>query len=124
MSLSTWAIHKPTPSILLFLILGIAGLVAFRGLGIQSLPDLNWPAVSVTATLPGATPSQLETEVARPLEDQIANVSSIDRINTTITDGTASLLIEFEFGKDIQEALDEVRDAVTRARPLLPSDLR
>lgn len=124
MSLSTWAIHKPTPSILLFLILGVAGLVAFRGLGIQSLPDLNWPAVSVVASLPGATPSQLETEVVRPLEDQIANVSGIQKINTTITDGTASLLIEFEFGKDIQEALDEIRDAVTRARPLLPGDLR
>jgi multidrug efflux pump subunit AcrB len=123
-SISTWAIHKPTPSILLFLILGITGLFAFRALGIQSLPDLNWPAVSVVATLPGATPTQLETEVARPLEDQIANVPGIDKINTTITDGTASLLIEFEFGKDIAEALDEVRDAVTRARPLLPGDLR
>jgi multidrug efflux pump subunit AcrB len=124
MTLSTWAIHKPTPSILLFIILGVAGVLAFRGLGIQSLPDLNWPAISVVATLPGATPSQLETEVARPLEDQIANVPGIDKINTSITDGTASLLVEFEFGKDIQVALDEVRDAVTRARELLPSDVR
>ncbi|HUR42362.1 MAG TPA: efflux RND transporter permease subunit [Verrucomicrobiae bacterium] len=124
MSLATWAIHKPTPSLLLFLILGVSGLIAFKGLGIQSLPDLNWPAVSVVATLPGATPSQLETEVARPLEDQISNIPGIDEIKTTITDGTASLMIEFEFGKDIQEALDEVRDAVTRARPLMPTDVR
>jgi multidrug efflux pump subunit AcrB len=123
-SLATWSIHKPTPSILAFLILGVAGIFAFRGLGIQSLPDLNWPAITVVASLPGATPSQLETEVARPLEDQIANISAIEKINTTITDGTASLLIEFEFGKDIQEALDEVRDAVTQARPLLPGDVR
>ncbi len=124
MNLSTWAIRKPAPSILLFLILAIAGVYAFRGLGIQSLPDMNFPAVSVVATLPGATPSQLETEVVRPLEDQIANVAAIKHINVTITDGTASILINFEFETDIQEALDDVRDAVTRARPLLPDDLR
>ena len=124
MNISTWAIKKPTPSILLFVILGIAGILAFRDLGIQSLPDMNWPAINVTATLPGATPAQLESEVARPLEDAIANVAAIEHINGTITDGTVSLMVSFEFGKNIQEALNDVRDAVTRTRALLPSDLR
>ncbi|WP_353094738.1 efflux RND transporter permease subunit [Methylibium sp.] len=124
MNFSTWAIRQPTPSILLSFMLTLAGLFAFRGLGIQSLPDMNFPAVSVVASLPGATPTQLETEVVRPLEDQIANVSAIEHIDVTITDGTASLLIQFEYEKDIQEALDDVRDAVTRARTLLPDNLR
>ncbi len=124
MNISAWAIHKPTPSILLFIMLGVAGLVSFAGLGIQSLPDMDLPAITVSTSLPGATPSQLETDVVRPLEDSIAGVAAVQHVRSIINDGTATITAEFEFGKDIQVALSDVRDAVTRTRSLLPADLQ
>lgn len=123
MNISAWAIHKPTPSILLFFMLGVGGLFAFKGLGIQSLPDMDLPAITVSVKLPGAAPAQLETEVVRPLEDSIAGIAAVQHVHSSIYDGTATITAEFEFGRDIQVALDDVRDAVTRARSLLPADL-
>ena len=65
MNFSAWAIHKPIPSVLLFFMLTVAGLIAFQGLGIQNMPDMEFPSVSVTANLPGASPEQLEAEVEK-----------------------------------------------------------
>lgn len=124
MNLSTWAIQKPTPSVLLFIMITVAGLVAFRGLGIQGFPDIEVPAVSVALSLPGAPPSQLETEVARPIEDAIASIGAVRHISTTINDGIVSMVVEFSFEKDPQEAQIDVRDAVTRIRATLPGDLQ
>ena len=124
MNLSTWAIHKPTPSILLFVMITVAGLVAFNGLGIQGFPDVDVPTVSVTASLPGAPPSQLETEVARPIEDAIASVGAVKHVSTNISDGLVSMIVEFSYEKDPQEAQIDVRDAVTRIRSNLPPELQ
>jgi len=124
MNFSAWAIHKPIPSILLFFMLTVAGLIAFRGLGIQNMPDMEFPSVSVTANLPGASPEQLEAEVARPIEDSIASVGAVRHVNTTINDGVVSILVEFAFEKNLQEAVIDLRDAVTRIRSDLPAELQ
>ena len=124
MNVSTWAIHKPTPSILLFIMITVAGLVAFQGLGVQFMPDMDFPSVSVAANLPGAAPEQIEAEVARPIEDSIASISGVRHITTTINDGAANIMIEFAVEKDLAEAVNDVRDAVTRIRSMLPADLR
>jgi hydrophobe/amphiphile efflux-1 (HAE1) family protein len=123
-NLSTWAIHKPIPSILLFIMITVAGLVAFRGLGVQGFPDVDVPTVSVTASLPGAPPSQLETEVARPIEDAIASVGAVKHVSTNISDGLVSMIVEFSYEKNPQEAQLDVRDAVTRIRSTLPAELQ
>ena len=86
MNLATWSIRNPIPAILLFLLLTLAGLWGFRSLSIQNFPDLDFPAVSVTLTLPGAAPSQLETEVARRVEDSIATLEGIKHMAPSITD--------------------------------------
>ena len=124
MNFSAWAIHKPIPSILLFFMLTVAGLIAFRGLGVQSMPDLEFPTVSVSASLPGASPEQIEAEVARPIEDSIASVGGVRHVTTTVSDGVVSMVVEFAFDKDLQEAVIDLRDAVTRIRSTLPSELR
>ena len=89
MSLSSWAIRSPTPSILLFIMLTAAGLIAFRGLGIQGFPDIDFPTVMVEARLPGAPPTQLENEVARPIEDAVASISGLKHVTSRITDGAS-----------------------------------
>jgi multidrug efflux pump subunit AcrB len=72
MNVSAWSIRNPTPSVLLFIMLTLFGLMSFRAMKIQNFPDIDLPTVTVTASLPGASPAQLETEVARKLENSIA----------------------------------------------------
>ena len=123
-NVSAWSIRNPTPSILLFLMLTLAGLIGFRAMKIQNFPDIDLPMVTVSASLPGASPGQLETEVVRKIENSLATVQGIKHIYATIQDGTATLTAEFRLEKPTQEAVDDVRDAVSRVRSDLPADLR
>ncbi len=124
MNFSAWAIRKPIPSILLFILITVAGLVSFKMLSIQNFPDIDFPAVSVTASLPGATPTQMETEVTRKIEDSIASIGAIKHITSTINDGSSTTMVEFQLEKDVQEAVNDVRDSVSRIRAQLPSDVQ
>lgn len=124
LNVSSWSIRNPTPAILLFLLLSLAGLIGFGSMKIQDFPDFDLPIVNVTAVLPGASPVQLENDVARKIEDFLATVQGIKHISTTLTDGNARITVEFELEKPIQEAVDDVREAVSRVRADLPTDLR
>lgn len=123
MNISAWSIRNPVPAVLLFVLLTGVGLLAFSRLGVQKFPDLNLPAIQITASLQGAAASQLETEVARKIEDRLTGLPMLDSVNTTITDGSVSILVSFKVGKDSQTALDEVKNAVDQARPDLPQSM-
>ena len=123
-NVSSWSIRNPTPSILLFVMLTLAGLLGFRAMKVQNFPDIDLPMVTVTASLPGASPGQLETEVVRKIENSLATVQGLKHMYATIQDGTATLTAEFRLEKSTQEAVDDVRDAVSRVRSDLPADLR
>ncbi|MCO5760080.1 MAG: efflux RND transporter permease subunit, partial [Chromatiaceae bacterium] len=123
MNVSAWSIRHPVPAILVFGLLTILGLMAFRALGIQNFPDVELPTITVAASLEGADPSQLETEVARKIEDQIATLGGIEHIRTSLGDGTATIRVEFQINKDVEVALNEVRNAVDSVRADLPPDL-
>ena len=123
MNVSAWSIRNPIPPIMLFVLLCIGGLYAFQRMKIQKFPDVDLPMVSVVASLPGAAPGQLENDVARRIEDSIATVQGVKHISTSIQDGTVAMLIEFRLEKRLQEAVDDVRTAVSRVRSELPSDL-
>lgn len=124
LSISTWAIRNPTPAILLFILLTFAGIFSFRAMKVQDLPDLDLPTVTITVGLPGASPSQLETDVVRKIESSLATVQGVKYIYSNLTDGEASISVEFRLERSIQQAVDDVRDAVARIRADLPSDLR
>lgn len=124
MNVSAWSIRNPIPAVLLFIMLTLAGLMAFKGMRIQQFMDIDLPTVTVTAVLPGAAPAQMETEVARPIENSIATLQGIKHIYTKVQDGTATVTVEFRLEKPTQEALDDVRDAVSRVRADLPGDLK
>jgi multidrug efflux pump subunit AcrB len=124
MNVSAWSIRNPIPAILLFVLLTLAGILAFRAMKIQQFMDIDLPTVTVTATLPGAAPAQMETEVARKIENSVATVQGIKHIYTKVQDGTATVTVEFRLEKPVQEAVDDVRDAVSRIRSDLPGDLR
>jgi len=123
-NVSAWSIRKPVPSILLFIMLTIVGVMGFRAMKIQQFPDIDLPTVVVTASLPGTAPAQMETEVARKIENSIATVQGLKHLYTKVQDGTATISAEFRLEKSTQEAMDDVRDAVSRVRSDLPADLR
>src|SRR3990167_10969696 len=121
-NVSAWCIRNPIPSVLLFIMLTLVGLMSFNTMKIQQFPDIDLPTVIVSASLPGASPSQLETEVARKIENSVATVQGVKHIYTTVQDGTATITVEFRLGKPTQQAVDDVRDAVSRVRSDLPGD--
>jgi len=124
MNVSTWSIRNPIPSVMLFVLLTFAGLLSFSAMKVQNFPDIDLPMVMVTASLPGASPSQLENDVARKLENSIATLQGLKHVYTKIQDGSVSLTAEFELEKPLQEAVDDVRSAVSRVRADMPADLR
>ncbi|HEX4918163.1 MAG TPA: efflux RND transporter permease subunit [Limnobacter sp.] len=124
MNVSAWSIKNPIPALMLFFMLTMAGLASFGFMKIQNFPDIELPTVSVSAALPGASPSQLENDVARKIENSVATLQRVKHIYTKIQDGLVSITVEFELEKDAQEAVDDVRSAVSRVRADLPTDLR
>lgn len=124
MNVSAWSIRNPIPGILLFIMLGLAGLLCFHWMKIQHFPDIELPMVTVTAALPGAAPPQLETEVARKIENSIATLQGLKNQYTSVKDGVVVVTAEFQLEKPLQEAVDDVRNAVSQVRSDLPADLR
>jgi multidrug efflux pump subunit AcrB len=124
MNVSSWSIRNPTPAVLLFVLLTLVGAMGFRGMKIQQFPDIDLPMVTVTAALPGASPSQLETDVARKIEDSLATLQGVKHIYTLVQAGAVTVTVEFRLEVPTQEAVDGVRDAVSRIRSSLPGDLR
>ncbi|OYQ39901.1 RND transporter [Rhodoferax sp. TH121] len=124
MNVSAWSIKNPIPAVMLFVLLTLAGIMSFNAMKVQQFPDLELPTVTVSASLPGAAPAQLETEVARKLENAIAPLQGLKNIYTRVSDGNVSVTAEFRLEKPTQEAVDDVRSAVQQVRSDLPSDVR
>jgi len=124
MNVSSWSIKNPIPAVMLFVLLTFAGVLSFKSMKIQNFPDIELPTVSVSVSLPGAAPAQLETEVARKIENSIATVQGLKHIYTKVQDGGVTITAEFRLEKPVQEAVDDVRSAVARVRADLPGDVR
>ncbi|WP_317202184.1 efflux RND transporter permease subunit [Janthinobacterium sp.] len=124
MNFSSLSIKSPIPAIMLFALLTLAGLLAYRANPVQDFPDIELPIVTVSAALSGAAPAQLETEVARKIEDSVATLQGIKNIYTKVLDGSVSVTVEFILEKPIAEAVNDVRDAVARVKADLPAELR
>ncbi|MGB7443950.1 MAG: efflux RND transporter permease subunit [Coleofasciculaceae cyanobacterium] len=120
--ISSWSIKKPVPTIVLFLILGVLGLMSFAQLGIDGEPNIDIPVVTVTVTQPGAGPEELETQVTKKVEDSVAGLGNIDKIRSTVNEGNSSTSIEFILGTDTDRATNDVRNAVAQISQDLPQD--
>ncbi|MDQ1813930.1 efflux RND transporter permease subunit [Massilia sp. CCM 9210] len=124
MNFSSLSIKNPIPAIMLFALLTLAGLLAYKANAVQDFPDIELPIVTVTATLDGAAPAQLETEVARKIEDSVATLQGVKNIYTKVLDGVATVTVEFVLEKNIAEGVNDVRDAVARVKADLPAEMR
>ncbi len=122
MNFVTWSIRNPVPVIMMFITLVVGGLLSFPKLGVQNQPDISFPYIIVSVGYAGVPPSQMETEVTRKVEDAVSTIAGIETINSTVTTGSSQTNIEFQFGSDLSQAMDDVRDAISRIRPDLPLD--
>ena len=124
MNFSAWAIRRPLPSLMLFFILCVAGLWCFQHLSIARFPDVSLPMTTVSVSQPGASPSQLEAEVTRKVEDAVATIPGIKRVMSSVDEGMSTTMLEFHMDTVLAEALDDTRDAVSRIRMDLPQDIQ
>ncbi|MEX0346849.1 MAG: efflux RND transporter permease subunit [Rhizobiaceae bacterium] len=120
-NISAWSIRNPVAPILLFIVLMVLGVMSFSKLPVTRFPNIDIPIVAVTVTDPGVAPSELETQVAKRVEDAVFNVTGVKNVTTNLTEGTSTTIIEFRLEVDTQTAVADVKDAVERIRSDLPA---
>ena len=120
LNVSAWAIRKPIAPLILFVVLMVLGLVAFRGLAVTRMPNVDLPIVSVAITQAGAAPAELQTQVTKWVEDSIAGVRGVKHVTSTITEGSSVTTVEFRLEVNVDRAVNDVKDAVSKIRINLP----
>ena len=122
-NLSAWSIRNPVVPLVLFMALTLGGIVAFMGMKVQGQPDIEFPAVMVLISQPGAAPTEIENQITNRLESTIRSVPGIDTITSTTTEGSVRIIVSFQLGTDVNGAVSEVKNAVDQVRGDLPDGI-
>ncbi|MBD0319025.1 MAG: efflux RND transporter permease subunit, partial [Gemmatimonadetes bacterium] len=123
MFISDFAIKKPVVTVVTMLALVVFGIFALWNLDTDEFPEVNPPIVNVAIPYPGASPDIVEREVIEPIEEAVAGISGVDRVTSQSLDGFGTVLVEFVFEKDLQQATQDIRDAVSQIRADLPQEM-
>src|ERR1700719_3358411 len=123
MSLSTPFIRRPVATALLTVALALAGAVAFKVLPVSALPQVDFPTISVSAGLPGASPETMASSVATPLERQFGHIASVTEMTSSSSLGATSITLQFDLDRNIDAAARDVEAAINAARSYLPANL-
>jgi multidrug efflux pump len=123
MSLSSPFIHRPVATTLLTVAIALAGAVAFNFLPVSPLPQIDFPTISVSAQLPGASPEIMASSVATPLERQFGRIAGVTEMTSSSYLGTTSVTLQFDLNRDINGAARDVQAAINAARSYLPTNL-
>ena len=122
-SFSTPFIRRPVATTLLTIGVLLSGIVAFTLLPVAPLPQVDVPAISVSASLPGASPETMATAVATPLERQLGRIAGVTEMTSSSTQGNTRIVLVFDLGRDIDGAARDVQAAINAARAQLPSGM-
>uniref|UniRef100_UPI0035C958AE efflux RND transporter permease subunit n=1 Tax=uncultured Sphingomonas sp. TaxID=158754 RepID=UPI0035C958AE len=122
-NISAWSIRNPIPALVLFVMLTVAGMVSFARMQVNDNPDIDFPVVIVTVAQPGAAPSELENQVTLKIEAAVRSLSGIDEINSTVSEGQSTTVIQLAIGTPIDRAVEDVRGAVQQVRSDLPDGI-
>ncbi|MCX7164568.1 MAG: efflux RND transporter permease subunit [Betaproteobacteria bacterium] len=123
MQLSELCIRRPVMTTLLMAALLIFGVIAYRALPVSELPSIDFPTISVTAQLPGASPETMAAAVATPLEGQFSTISGLDSMTSTSAQGTSTITLQFALDRNIDAAAQDVQSAIAAAQRKLPPDM-
>ena len=122
-TVSTWAIKNPTPPLVLFLGLMLAGIVSFIRLDVNDSPEVDFPAVQVVIAQPGAAPTELENQVTQRVEAAVRNISGVSTLSSFVNEGNSRTFIEFDIGTPVDRAVNDVRNAIAQIRGDLPEGI-
>jgi multidrug efflux pump len=123
MSLSSPFIQRPVATTLLTVAITLAGAVAFKVLPVSALPQVDFPTISVAASLPGASPEIMASSVATPLERQFGRIAGVTEMTSSSSIGTTSITLQFDLNRDINGAARDVQASINAARSYLPANL-
>ena len=124
MNISEPFIKRPVGTSLLTLGLLLAGSLAFTLLPVAPLPQVDYPVISVTASLPGASPETMGSAVATPLERQFGRIAGVDEMTSTSQLGSTNIVLQFDLNRNIDAAARDVQAAINAARGTLPTRIR
>jgi HAE1 family hydrophobic/amphiphilic exporter-1 len=123
MNLAELFIKRPITTTLIILGILVFGVMAYRLLPVSDLPAIDFPTISVNASLPGASPETMASAVALPLEKQFSTISGLDSMNSTSTQGSTSITLQFVLTRDIDAAAQDVQSMIARAARQLPPQM-
>ena len=123
MFISDFAIRRPIITVVTMIALVVFGLTSLAKLDTDEFPAIDAPIVFVAIAYPGAAPDVVEREVVSRIEDKISGISGVDKINSTSTDGFAQIIVQFVFSKPVDQATQDIRDAISAVRAQLPAEI-
>src|SRR5580765_7041885 len=123
MNISEPFIRRPVATTLLTAAIALSGAVAFRLLPVSPLPEMDFPTISVNASLPGASPETMASSVATPLERQFTRIAGVDEMTSSSGLGSTSIVLQFDLSRNIDAAARDVQAAINAARGNLPTNL-
>lgn len=123
MNLPELCIRRPVMTTLLMAAFLIFGIIAYRALPVSELPSVDFPTISVTASLPGASPETMAAAVATPLEGQFSTIAGLDSMTSTSAQGSTSITLQFSLDRSIDAAAQDVQSAIAAAQRKLPPDM-
>lgn len=117
------AVRKPISTALIFIAVIVFGLFSVSKLGIDRYPDIEVPYISVITMYPGGNAEDIETNITRVMEDQLNSIDNLKKITSKSSDNVSMVTLEFEYGCDLTEAANDVRDVVSRTQSILPDEV-
>ncbi|HLB25651.1 MAG TPA: efflux RND transporter permease subunit [Nitrospirota bacterium] len=123
MHMSGLFIRRPVMTTLVMLAILLFGVAGYRRLPVSDLPNVDFPTVLVTAQLPGANPETMASAVATPLEKEFSTIAGLDSMSSTSAQGSTSITLQFNLGRDIDAAAQDVQAAIAKTAPQLPRDM-
>ncbi len=122
MSITEISIKRPVTTIMLFISLVVVGTIATRLVPIEFFPEITFPGAFINVPYPNSTPSEVEEQIARPIEEALATISGVEQINSFSNEGSAGILITFNQGSDINLKAIEIKEKIESVRNQLPDD--
>lgn len=122
-NISAWSIRNPVIPLVFFVALLLAGMVSFSRMDVTNNPDVEFPAVIVNISQPGASPTEIENQITQRIESAVRSINGVESIQSTAREGSSNTVVEFEIGTDVTDALSEVTTAVGGVRGSLPDGI-
>src|SRR5881409_1472351 len=116
-SISELFINRPITTTLVMVGFVLFGFIGYRALPVSDLPTVDYPTINVNASLPGANPETMAASVATPLERQFSGIAGIDSINSSNSQGSTSITLQFNLSRNIDAAAQDVQQAISAALP-------